>query len=118
MSGEPSRTENSWDETRTMTPLEQLTVVPLHSEPDPTPTTLMGLQSRPSGTLTSCSTTPSRPRRAAPAAEFACRRRGERHSGVRAGRGIRTDSVLLQHAVVGVPWADVAAARRASESMA
>ena len=51
--------------------LEQDTVVPLHSEPEPTPTTLMGLQSRPSPTLRSWRTTPSRPSRAEPAAELA-----------------------------------------------
>ena len=34
----------------TTTPLEQETVVLLHSEPEPTPTTLMGLQSNPRAT--------------------------------------------------------------------
>ena len=52
-------------------PLEQLTVVPEHSEPEPTPTTEMGLQVRPRRTLRSLRLMPRRLRRAAPAAEFA-----------------------------------------------
>lgn len=55
-----------------MTPFEQFTVVPLHSEPETTPTTLIGLQSSAINAFTSCRTTPSSPRRAAPEAELAC----------------------------------------------
>ena len=52
--------------------LEQETVVPLHSEPEPTPTTEMGLQVNPTKALTSCRTTPRSPRIALPDAELAC----------------------------------------------
>ena len=55
----------------TMTPLEQLTGLEEHAEPEPTPTTLMGLQSRPSATSRSSSTTPMDFKSAVPAAELA-----------------------------------------------
>ncbi len=41
----------------TTTPLEQLTGSELHALPEPTPTTLMGLQSRPMGTAKPLRTT-------------------------------------------------------------
>ena len=106
-----------------MTPLEQDTVVPLHSEPDPTPTTLMGLQSRPRRTLVFWSTMPSSPSKAVPAAELACAQKKNKLSTPhlfldrRSDRAL-TDSVLLQHAVVAPPedpvpaLVGVAAARR------
>lgn len=56
---------------RTKTPSVQETVLPLHSEPEPTPTTLMGLQSSPRRTSTPETATPSRPRRAEPSLELA-----------------------------------------------
>ena len=55
----------------TTTPLEQETVVPLHSEPDPTPMTLMGLQVRPRSTSRLERLTPMLFRMAVPAAELA-----------------------------------------------
>lgn len=55
-----------------MTPFEQDTVVPLHSEPEPTPTTLMGLQVSPMSPLTSLASMPMALRIAAAAAEEAC----------------------------------------------
>ena len=55
----------------TITPLEHETGVLSHVEPEPTPTTLMGEQLTPRRTLTSCKTTPSRPRRNDPLLEFA-----------------------------------------------
>ena len=58
-------------ETLTTRPLEQETVVPLHSLPEPTPTTLMGLQVRPRRTFRSERLTPIALSRAAPAAELA-----------------------------------------------
>lgn len=55
----------------TTTPLEQLTVVPLHAEPVPTPMTLMGLQVKPNRTSRSLKLMPSKPRRALPVSELA-----------------------------------------------
>lgn len=43
--------------------------MPLHSEPEPTPTTLMGLQVRPTRALTSLASMPMAFKMAAPAAE-------------------------------------------------
>ena len=57
----------------TKTPLVQETVVPLHSEPDPTPTTLMGLQVNPRRTFKSERSTPRTPRIAEPSFELALR---------------------------------------------
>ena len=54
-----------------MTPSVQETVVPLHSEPEPTPTTLMGLQVRPMRAVTSWTATPMALRMAAAAEESA-----------------------------------------------
>ena len=55
----------------TTMPLEQLTDVPEQALPEPTPTTVMGLQSRPSVTVRSSRTTPMRPKRPAAAVELA-----------------------------------------------
>ena len=54
---------------RTSTPLVQDTVVPEHSEPEPTPITEMGLQVKPMRPLMLLASIPRRPRRAAPAAD-------------------------------------------------
>ena len=56
-----------------MTPPEQETVCPEHSEPEPTPTTLMGLQVNPSRTFKSERLMPRSPRRAEPSFELALR---------------------------------------------
>ena len=85
-------------------PLEQLTVVPEHSEPEPTPTTEMGLQVRPRRTLRSLRLMPRRLRRAAPAAEFAYNQtkvNGQCRLVTRCR--ILTGSVLAQQAVVAPP---------------
>ena len=55
----------------TTMPLEQLTVVPEQVLPEPTPMTVMGLQTKPRATSRSSRTTPMLLRRAAPAAELA-----------------------------------------------
>lgn len=55
----------------TKTPSVQDTVVPLHSEPEPTPTTEIGLQVKPRRTLRSLMSMPIALRMAAPAAELA-----------------------------------------------
>ena len=55
----------------TTTPLEQFTVVPEHSEPEPTPTTEIGLQVKPKRTSRLLRSMPRRLRRALPAAELA-----------------------------------------------
>ena len=49
----------------------QQTALALHELPDPTPTTVMGEQSRPRATVVSCRTTPITERIAEPAAESA-----------------------------------------------
>ena len=54
-----------------MTPFEHETVVPLHSEPLPTPTTLMGLHVSPMRPLMSLASTPMALRMAAAAEESA-----------------------------------------------
>lgn len=48
-----------------------------HVEPEPTPTTLIGLQSSPRRTFRSLRSIPSALRRAAPAAELACGKVGK-----------------------------------------
>ena len=85
-------------------PLEQLTVVPEHSEPEPTPTTEMGLQVRPRRTLRSLRSMPRRPRRAWPAAEFAYDWTKVKSQYTLVTQFyILTDSVLSQQAVVAPP---------------
>ena len=55
----------------TVIPSVQVTVLPLHSEPEPTPMTLTGLQSRPRMTFASCTLMPNALSKAAPATELA-----------------------------------------------
>ena len=55
----------------TTMPLEQLTVVPEQVFPEPTPITVMGLQTRPRATVRSSKTTPMLLSSAVPAAEEA-----------------------------------------------
>lgn len=54
---------------RTTTPLEQETVLPEHADPEPTPTTEMGLQVRPIRPLMSLASIPRALRMAMPEAD-------------------------------------------------
>ena len=58
----------------------QHTTLAEHALPLPTPTTVSGEQSSPMRRFVSCRTTPSKPRRAAPAGELACPSRSKAES--------------------------------------
>lgn len=79
-------------------------MVPLHSDREPTPTTLIGLHVRPKMTFRSLTSTPMALRTAAPAAELAYNKETGGQAAFRWVISVRTGSVVAQHAVVPVSW--------------